>query len=123
MNNSIVISTIAGIALSLGAFILPAPVRAADEKKNNGCTVVVPETSIPRPGRIHTNYFWAVPPVPNTTGGPPPGTETPGSLACVYKLVTGPKGCPIATSTTLPTGGWGAIPSVDADNTRPAKGI
>jgi len=35
-------------------------------------------------------------------------------LACVYKLVTGPKGCPIATSTTIPTGGVGAIAIIDA---------
>src|SRR5579872_6862798 len=116
MKKSIAISTIAGVVLSLGAFILPAAVHAADEAKVggtpingttiNGFTVVVPESSIPRPGRIHTNYFLAIPPAPNTTGGPPPGTETPGSVACVYKLVKGPKGCPVNTSTTVPSGGW-----------------
>jgi len=114
MKHSVAVSMIAGIALSLGAYLLPAPVQAADEAKINGFTIVVPESSIPHPGRIHTNFFFAVPDVPNTTGGPPPGTETPGSLACVYKLVKGPKGCPIATSTTVPTGGWGAIAIVDA---------
>jgi kumamolisin len=93
---------------------LPGSVRAADQTKINGFSIVVPESSIPRPGHIHTNYFFAVPETPNTTGGPPPGTETPGSLACVYKLVEGPKGCPIATSTKVPTGGWGAIAIVDA---------
>ena len=87
MKPSIVVATVAGVALSLGAYFLPGPVHAADEAKVNGFRIVVPESSIPRPGRIHTNYFFAVPPVPNTTGGPPPGTETPGSLACVYKLV------------------------------------
>jgi subtilase family serine protease len=40
--------------------------------------------------------------------------ETPGSVACVYELVSGPAGCPVATSTTVPTGGWGAIAIVDA---------
>src|ERR1035441_5315050 len=45
---------------------------------------------------------------------PPPGDETPGSLACVYQLVTGPTGCPIATSITVPSGGIGAIAIVDA---------
>ena len=45
---------------------------------------------------------------------PAPGAETPGSVACVYKLVTGPTGCPIATSTTVPSGGIGAIAIVDA---------
>ena len=32
----------------------------------------------------------------------------------MYKLVSGPTGCPIATSTTVPTGGIGAIAIVDA---------
>src|SRR5579863_4500578 len=114
MKRFIVVSMIAGIALSLGAYLLPRSVHAADETKINGFSIVVPESSIPRPGRIHTNYFLAIPPEPNTTGGPPPGTETPGSLACVYKLVKGPAGCPIATSTKVPTGGWGAIAIVDA---------
>jgi subtilase family serine protease len=114
MKNSITVSVIAGIALSIGAYILPGRVQAADAVKINGFTVVIPESSIPHRGRINTNYFFAVPDVPNNTGGPPPGTETPGSLACVYKLVKGPRGCPIATSTTVPTGGWGAIAIVDA---------
>ncbi|HWY56388.1 MAG TPA: S53 family peptidase [Terriglobales bacterium] len=131
MKKSIAISTIAGVVLSLGAFILPAAVHAADEAKVggtpingttiNGFTVVVPESSIPRPGRIHTNYFLAIPPAPNTTGGPPPGTETPGSVACVYKLVKGPKGCPVNTSTTVPSGGWGAIAIIDAGHYPTAK--
>jgi kumamolisin len=121
MKNSIVVSTIAGVALSFGAYFLPGPVHAADEAKINGFRIVVPESSIPRPGRIHTNYFFAVPDVPNTTGGPPPGAETPGSLACVYKLVNGPKGCPIATSKAVPEGGWGAIAIVDAGYYATAK--
>jgi kumamolisin len=114
MKRFLVVPIIAGIALSLGAFLLPGHVRAADEQRINGFKVVVPESSVPRPGHIHTNYFLAVPDVPNDTGGPPPGTETPGSVACVYELVKGPKGCPIATSTTVPTGGWGAIAIIDA---------
>jgi subtilase family serine protease len=121
MKHSIVISMIAGVALSLGAYLLPGPVRAADEAKINRFSIVFPESSIPHLGRIHTNYFFAVPEVPNTTGGPPPGTETPGSLACVYKLVKGPAGCPIATSTTVPTGGWGTIVIVDAGDFPTAK--
>jgi len=114
MKRFIVVSMIAGVALSLGAYLLPRSVHAADETKINGFSIVVPESSIPRPGRIHTNYFLAIPPEPNTTGGPPPGLETPGSLACVYKLVKGPAGCPIATSKTVPSGGWGAIAIIDA---------
>src|SRR5579864_6084316 len=130
MKPSIVVATIASLALSLGAYLLPRPVHAADEAKVdgtingttiNGFRVVVPESSIPRPGRIHTNYFFAVPEVPNNTGGPPPGLETPGSLACVYKLVKGPAGCPIPTSKTVPSGGWGAIAIVDAGDYPAAK--
>jgi subtilase family serine protease len=121
MKHSVAVALIAAIALSLGAYLLSRPVHASDEAKINGFTIVVPQSSIPHPGRIHTNYFFAVPEVPNTAGGPPPGTETPGSLACVYKLVKGPIGCPIATSTTVPTGGWGAIVIVDAGDFPTAK--
>jgi hypothetical protein len=125
MKHSVVVSLIAGVTLSLGAYLLPGHVRAADETKVNelkinGFTIVVPDSSIPRPGRIHTNYFFARSEVANPDG-PPPGTETPGSLACVYKLVKGPKGCPIATSTAVPTGGWGAIAIVDAGSYPTAK--
>jgi kumamolisin len=67
-------------------------------------------------------HFYAQPPIRIITGpdmnpaGPPPGAETPGSIACVYLLVVKPtKGCPIATSKALPsTKGWGAIALVDA---------
>jgi subtilase family serine protease len=85
----------------------------------NGQPVVVPESSIPRPGRIHTNYF--IVPSNSRQPQPPPGTETPGSLACVYQLVTGPAGCPVATSTNIPTGGVGAIAIVDAGDYPTAK--
>ncbi len=114
MKRSLAVSLVVVVALALGAYLLPGSVRAADQTKINGFNIVVPESSIPRPGHIHTNYFFAVPEAPNTTGGPPPGTETPGSLACVYKLVEGPKGCPVETSKKVPTGGWGAIAIVDA---------
>jgi len=77
----------------------------------HGKRVIVPESSIPRPGRINTNYFIVENPNPDA---PPPDAETPASLACVYGLVTGPTGCPIATSTNNPTGGVGAIAIVDA---------
>jgi kumamolisin len=114
MKRFLVVFLLAGVALSLGAYLWPGRVQAADEAKINGFSIVFPESSIPHPGHIHTNYFWAVPEVPNLTGGPPPGAETPGSVACVYKLVEQTKGCPIATSTKVPTGGWGAIAIIDA---------
>ena len=57
-------------------------------------------------------------------GGPPPGAETPGSIACVYQLVKQTSGCPTATSKALPTGGVGAIALVDAfDNPQAANDV
>jgi subtilase family serine protease len=85
----------------------------------NGRPIIVPESSIPRPGRINTNYFLVG--YNQRQPQPPPDAETPASLACVYKLVSGPAGCPIATSTNAPTGGVGAIAIVDAGDYPTAK--
>src|ERR1700694_266448 len=75
-------------------------------------------------------HFFAQPPIRVITGpdinpaGPPPGAETPGSIACVYQLVKQTSGCPTATSKALPTGGVGAIALVDAlDNPQAANDV
>lgn len=108
------ISTIVvGVALFFALISAPASAQKRYETVLNGHRIIYPESSIPVPGRHHTNYFFVDSDVPNPNG-PSPGDETPSSLACVYKLVTGPAGCPIATSKNLPTGGWGAIAIVDA---------
>lgn len=120
MKHSMMVFRIAAAVLLLGGYLLPNSASAADDTTINGYKIIVPQSSIPRPGRIHTNYF-IVDTGRRHTDGPPPGTETPGSLACVYKLVKGPKGCPIATSKTVPTGGWGAIAIVDAGHYPTAK--
>jgi subtilase family serine protease len=112
MKSYFVVSTIAGVAFFIGAASCPASAQRV-ESVFNGHRIITPESSLPRPGRHHTNYFFVDSDVPNPAG-PDPGAETPASLACVYQLVTGPKGCPIATSKTLPTGGVGAIAIVDA---------
>jgi subtilase family serine protease len=78
----------------------------------NGHRILYPASSISQSGRHHTNYFFVD--SDQAASQPPSGVETPGSLACVYQLVSGPAGCPVATSTALPTGGWGAIAIVDA---------
>ena len=78
----------------------------------DGHKIIIPESSIPQPGKHHTNYFYVD--TDQAAPQPPPGVETPGSVACVYKLVKGPAGCPVSTSTALPTGGWGAVAIVDA---------
>ncbi len=112
MRRSVVILLIAGIALLLGAYLSPCYGQGLQGSTVNGKKIIVPESSIPHPGRISTNYFFV-----GSTGRtqlPPQDAETPGSVACVYELVSGPPGCPIATSTNVPTGGVGAIAIVDA---------
>lgn len=102
-----------GVALFFAFSSAPASAQKRYETVLNGHRIIYPESSLPVPGRHHTNYFFVDSDVPNPNG-PSPGDETPSSLACVYQLVTGPTGCPIATSKNLPTGGWGAIAIVDA---------
>jgi kumamolisin len=100
-----------GLFLVLAATVSPASAQSV-EGVFNGHRIIIPQSSIPQPGRHHTNYFYVDSDQPSS--GPPSGVETPGSVACVYQLVSGPSGCPVATSTAVPTGGWGAIAIVDA---------
>ena len=64
--------------------------------------VIVPPSSIERPEerglRAHTNHLIFVPGRPQVTPGPPAG-ENPGSLACVYNIVSlyQNSGCPTTT--------------------------
>jgi kumamolisin len=110
-------STIGGIvsiaALFLIVAVSPVAAQGRIESVFNGHRIIYPQSSIPQAGRHHTNYFYVDSDVPNPNG-PGSGDETPASLACVYQLVTGPTGCPINTSKTLPSGGVGAIAIVDA---------
>jgi kumamolisin len=99
-------------ALFLGLLSSPASAQARTEGVFNGRRIIYPASSIPQTGRHHTNYFFVDSDQPQAN--PPGGVETPGSLACVYKLVAGPAGCPVATSTAVPSGGWGAIAIIDA---------
>jgi len=112
MKRSIGILVIAGFALSFGPFLAPSFGQGVEGTSINGKRIFIPESSIPRPGKISTNYFIVDSGVKLLQ--PPQDAETPGSVACVYQLVPGPPGCPIATSTTVPTGGVGAIAIVDA---------
>src|ERR1700681_4236337 len=111
MRPSFVIAMIIGLFPGIVSF--PVFAQTSIESVFNGHKIIYPSSSIPQPGRHHTNYFFVDSDVPNPNG-PSPNDETPGSLACVYRLVTGPTGCPIATSKNVPTGGWGAIAIVDA---------
>ena len=112
MKPSAVVCMVASCLL-LGALVCPVTAQTSNEFIFTGHHIVVPDSSIPRPGRIHTNYF-IVDPESWNPDQPPPGNETPPSLACVYKLVKQIKGCPIATTKNIPTGGVGAIAIVDA---------
>jgi kumamolisin len=109
----IALMTMMAAVLFAGIALCPASAQNRNEYVWNGHKIIVPESSIPVPGRPHTNYFFVD--SDQMAPQPPAGAETPGSVACVYKLVSGgPSGCPIATSTTVPTGGIGAIALVDA---------
>ena len=112
-NVQIVLLTMVAVVLFAGAALSPASAQTRFESVYNGHRIIYPASSIPVPGRPHTNYFW-VDSDKASLPGPPSNDETPGSIACVYQLVAGPTGCPIATSTTVPKGGVGAIAIVDA---------
>jgi kumamolisin len=103
---------IVGIAVLVGGYLATGSAQDRDVITWNGKKIIIPESSIPRAGRINTNYFFVG--SRERTPQPPPGVETPGSVACVYQLVSGPTGCPVNTSTTVPTGGVGAIAIIDA---------
>jgi kumamolisin len=88
---------------------------------SGGGTIIVPESSIARPGdlgkRAHTFVRIFVPDggLPMKPDKTPGGFyETPASLACVYKLVTAAKTCNPSTVTAVARGGVGAIALVDA---------
>ncbi len=107
-----VMLTMVAVVLFAGAALCPASAQDRYESIFNGHRIIYPASSIPVPGRQHTNYFFVDSDQPASQ--PPAGAETPGSVACVYQFVAGPTGCPIATSITVPTGGIGAIAIVDA---------
>ena len=90
------------------AIAAAASLATAQDQSN----ILIPDSSIERPGdagvRVHTNYFMHVPDPRLTPRTPPPTAtiETPASIGCIYNLVSSPKtGCPVSTSTTVPTGG------------------
>ena len=112
MKRSIAVFLVFGVIASLGTYLSSGSAQEQQTGTFHGRTIIFPESSIPRPGHINTNYFFVG--SRKFTPQPPPGNETPGSLACVYQLVSGPTGCPIETSTNVPTGGISAIAIIDA---------
>ena len=111
-------STLSAVLAALAALVCALTFTFAASAQNiestyNGHKIFIPQSSIPVPGRHHTNYFYVDSDKPSPNG-PPAGVETPGSIACVYQLISGPAGCPVKTATAVPTGGIGAIAIVDA---------
>jgi kumamolisin len=111
MKRSISLLTIAAAVL----FLLSA--SSAPLLAQSGDRIVIPESSIARPGdlgvRAHTDISLVLPEKVEIGNNGAPVAENPLSLACIYKLVKQTKGCP-KTSNVLPTGGTKAIALVDA---------
>jgi kumamolisin len=107
---------IALLAIAAAACFFLATLSTPAADAQDVTRVYTPESSIQRAGdiglRAHTNIIVKV--HADNTNPCGPTCETPASLACIYKTVTPINGCPIATSTNLPTGGVGAIALVDA---------
>lgn len=107
-----------GVAL-LASFMLLTN-AAGQEIRDAGPTgyAYVPASSINHPEysgiKMHTNIQIFVPYGRQDNSVPPPSAETPASLACIYHLVPQVDGCPIAGTTALPNGGFGAVGIVDA---------
>ena len=99
----------------LFGFVVSTTLVVAQDRLPERGRVFVPDTSVERGpdigARAHTNHVIFL--RPDAVGKTPKG-ETPASLACVYALVAPTPGCPIRSTTTNPSGGWGTIAIVDA---------
>jgi kumamolisin len=137
MKLSIGVSTlgVAAIALGLSAAPLAAQESALveygklrvklDRDVPGKGRIAIPESSLPKPGRVRTHTEILIPDHPID----PPGVassrsvspaavtslaETPASLACVYRLVPQTAGCNPNTVSAVATGGSRVIAIVDA---------
>ena len=111
------------ITVGMGAAMLALAVPVWSQRiETDAGTVIVPESSVVHPGdlgkRAHTFLRLFIPAggLPMKGANTPGGFfETPASLACVYKMVSGaPKTCNPTTVTAVARGGAGAIGIVDA---------
>lgn len=97
-------------------FFIPAVYADKIIKVKDG-EYIIPDSSISRPEdagkKMHTNLILFK---PNSyeANGLASNCETPASIACIYSLTPLTPGCPINGTTTLPSGGWGAIALVEA---------
>jgi len=99
------------LAIALAVLLFGLTTAPAQSSPAKG-TVIVPESSMPHPGSVSTNLLLFVPDevAPSTY----PQGENPGSLACVYKLVSQTKGCKQSNS-NFPTGGAHAVAVTEID--------
>ncbi len=74
---------------------------------NQKGTTLIPESDTPHPGYVKTNYVLFYPNTLNLMGNQQQVGETPASISCIYGLTASVPGCPIATTSALPTGGAG----------------
>jgi kumamolisin len=109
MRRSIVLLTIAAVALFLAFNTVAATAQSQEHNK-----LITPESNFSAPGFAHTNFHYIIHDSTDPSNPCGPTCETPASMACVYDVVVQISGCPIATATNLPTGGVGAIALVDA---------
>ena len=114
------LSAIAGVAIAVALSATLSFAQSPIESTFQGRRIIIPTSSIPHAGRIHTNYFL-VPSRVQPATDPVEGAETPASVACVYQLVKAQKGCNPDTVTAIPKGGVGAIAIVDAGDYPGAK--
>ena len=92
-----------------------------DENTSGQGRVITPESNIEHAGdagvRAHTNVRLFMPTGGQPLIGPPVAGshyDTPGSIACLYRLVVVTAGCNPNTALAVPTGGSKAIAIVDA---------
>ena len=75
MKRCLAIMFVVGIVALLPGLSSPASAQARTEGVFNGHKIIIPESSVPRPGRHHTNYFFVDTDQPQKT--PPGGVELP----------------------------------------------
>lgn len=118
--------------MTIGAMTaLTVSLASSAAAQKSSPNVYYPPSSIERPQDLgkfaHTNYV-----IHTTNGAMPAGTptpdsmteENPGSITCVFGLITSPGCNPANLTHSHATGGWGAIALVDAyDNPTAATDI
>lgn len=83
---------------------------AQSQDSSKGTIVIPPSSRGLAPGMPRTPLFIIIP--ESGPSSPPPGTENPGSLACIYGVTPPTSGCPLSGA-PVATGGAKAIAVVE----------